>query len=221
MSLHFVPQNGYPRTIQMDWDLWHHLQNQMYTMYMRIPPQTISDFKQVIYCTETRQDRIMPVSYPLASNILFRTCFFRLPASCTYLVKFFPNQPKLWKAWGRGHERSVFWQLVSAYLRQPGGRQGKVLSTGATAATDLQYFLVGNWRKFVLVMFLFSSVHSGNFDHWLNRFARKLGTHLFNWKFLRFLRYNMTSSSFSRNTPCSKWIHFWYLVQCAILYLQY
>lgn len=82
-------------------------------------------------------DRIMPGSYPLTSNIL---C---LPASCTCI--FLSNQPKLWNVWGRGHERTVFWQLVSAYFRQPGGRHArKVLksdqrSTGATAETGLQY----------------------------------------------------------------------------------
>ncbi len=89
-----------------------------------------------------------PISYLFLQVVPLFTCQL-------YLLAYIFSQPKLWNAWGRGHERSVFWQLVSAYLRQPGGRQGKVLSTGATAATDLQYFLVGNWRKFVLVMFLF------------------------------------------------------------------
>lgn len=171
--------------------------------------QIIHNFKQVIHCTGTWPDRIMPGSYPLTSNILCLTCFFRsfpyLHACCIYI--YIANQPKLWNVWGRGHERTVFWQLVSAYFRQPGGRHaGESLEVRSAehwcnSRNRFAVPFVGNCCEFILVLFFFHPYIQEFLTIGWTGLLRKLGTHLFNWKFLRFLRYYMTSLSFSTNAP--------------------
>lgn len=61
--------------------------------------------------------------------------------------------------------------------------------------------LVGNCCEFILVLFFFHPYIQEILTIGWTGLLRKLGTHLFNWKFLRFLRYYMTSLSFSTNAP--------------------
>lgn len=144
---------------------------------------------------------LLPTSYvlPVSSG---RSLIY-MPAVYIYIA----NQPKLWNVWGRGHERTVFWQLVSAYFRQPGGRHaGESLEVRSAehwcnSRNRFAVPFVGNCCEFILVLFFFHPYIQEFLTIGWTGLLRKLGTHLFNWKFLRFLRYYMTSLSFSTNAP--------------------
>lgn len=115
--------------------------------------QIIHNFKQVIHCTETWPDRIMPGSYPLTSNILCLTCFFRsfpyLHACCIYIYIYIniylPTNQNLGTSEVVGMSALSFGNWCQHIFVNPeDAMQGKVLksdqrSTGATAETGLQY----------------------------------------------------------------------------------
>lgn len=147
--------------------------------------QIIHNFKQVIHCTETWPDRIMPGSYPLTSNILCLTCFFRsfpyLHACCIYIYTLiYICQPtktlERLRSWAWAHcLLAIGVSIFSSTRRTP--CRGKSWSQISGALVQQQKPVCSTFRRELLRIYfstvLFSSVHSGIFDHWVNRSAKK------------------------------------------------